>query len=57
MLPSTYGGQAVSVKQVYSIAVVARSKLGTAANEAEHNLRVLVGHANLLDGERSVVEN
>jgi hypothetical protein len=43
----------VDVECVYSIALVARAKLGAAASEGDHELRVLVGHANILDGEIS----
>ena len=39
----------MSLTQTYYVASTARSKLGREANRADHNLRVLVGHANLLD--------
>lgn len=35
---------------IYKVATIAREKLGHAADEADHNLRFIVGHANLLDG-------
>lgn len=40
----------MSLTQVYGVASTARSKLGREASRADHNLRRLVGHANLLDG-------
>jgi len=39
----------MSLTQTYYVASTARSKLGREANRADHNLRLLVGHANLLD--------
>lgn len=39
----------MSLTQTYYIASTARSKLGREAQQADHNLRRLVGHANLLD--------
>ncbi|PSN66943.1 hypothetical protein BS50DRAFT_573729 [Corynespora cassiicola Philippines] len=42
--------QKMSLTQTYYIAASARSKLGKEASRADHNLRLLVGHANLLDG-------
>lgn len=39
----------MSLTQTYYIAASARSKLGKEACRADHNLRLLVGHANLLD--------
>jgi hypothetical protein len=41
--------QKMSLTQTYYIAASARSKLGKEACRADHNLRLLVGHANLLD--------
>ena len=41
--------QKMSLTQTYFVASSARSKLGREANRADHNLRRLVGHANLLD--------
>lgn len=39
----------LSQTQAYKVATIARIKLSAAADEADHNLRVCVGHANLLD--------
>lgn len=39
----------MSVTQVYSLAHTARAKLWTEASRADHNLRLLIGHANVLD--------
>jgi len=39
----------MSLTQTYYIAASARSKLGREANRPDHDLRLLVGHANLLD--------
>jgi len=39
----------MSLTQTYYIAASARSKLGKEASRADHDLRLLVGHANLLD--------
>ena len=41
--------QKMSLSQTYFIASSARNKLGREASKADHNLRLLVGHANLLD--------
>ncbi|KAK5132799.1 hypothetical protein LTR08_008600 [Meristemomyces frigidus] len=41
--------QKMSLTQTYYVASTARSKLGREASRADHDLRVLVGHANLLD--------
>ncbi|KAK3064691.1 hypothetical protein LTS18_004853, partial [Coniosporium uncinatum] len=41
--------QKMSLTQTYFIASSARSKLGKEAMKPDHNLRLLVGHANLLD--------
>ncbi|KAK5118054.1 hypothetical protein LTR62_004100 [Meristemomyces frigidus] len=41
--------QRMSLTQTYYVASTARSKLGREAQKADHNLRLLVGHANLLD--------
>lgn len=41
--------QKMSLTQTYYVASTARSKLGQEAGRADHNLRLLVGHANLLD--------
>lgn len=39
----------MSLTQTYYIASAARTKLGREAGKSDHNLRRLVGHANLLD--------
>ena len=39
----------MSVTQTYYLAHTARDKLSSEAARADHNLRLLVGHANLLD--------
>jgi hypothetical protein len=39
----------MSLSQTYHVASTARAKLGREACRADHNLRRLVGHANLLD--------
>ena len=41
--------QKMSLSQTYFIASSARKKLGKEASKPDHNLRLLVGHANLLD--------
>lgn len=41
--------QKMSLTQTYYVASTARSKLGREAGRGDHNLRRLVGHANLLD--------
>jgi hypothetical protein len=41
--------QKMSLSQTYRVASFARSKLGKEASRPDHNLRLLVGHANLLD--------
>jgi hypothetical protein len=41
--------QKMSVTQTYYLAHTARGKLSSEAARADHNLRLLVGHANLLD--------
>ncbi|KAI1505423.1 hypothetical protein F5X99DRAFT_367929 [Biscogniauxia marginata] len=41
--------KAMSVTQTYFLAHKARAKLSTEAARPDHNLRLLVGHANLLD--------
>ncbi|KAL8766657.1 MAG: hypothetical protein Q9209_006640 [Squamulea sp. 1 TL-2023] len=42
--------QKMSLTQTYYLAHTARGKLSKEAAQADHNLRRLVGHANLLDG-------
>lgn len=39
----------MSITQTYFLAHTARGKLSSEASRADHNLRLLVGHANLLD--------
>jgi len=41
--------QKMSLSQTYRVASFARAKLGKEASRGDHNLRLLVGHANLLD--------
>lgn len=41
--------QKMSLTQTYYVASTARTKLGREARNSDHNLRRLVGHANLLD--------
>lgn len=41
--------QRMSLTMTYSVASTARTKLGREAQRADHDLRLLVGHANLLD--------
>ncbi|KAK1824669.1 hypothetical protein LTR12_000994 [Friedmanniomyces endolithicus] len=41
--------QKMSLTSIYYTASTARTKLGREANRSDHNLRRLVGHANLLD--------
>ncbi|KAI1149419.1 hypothetical protein F4825DRAFT_52046 [Nemania diffusa] len=49
--PSPYQPQrkSMSITQTYFLAHKARAKLSTEAARPDHNLRLLVGHANLLD--------
>jgi len=47
--PPPFKKQKMSLTQTYYIAASARSKLGREACRADHDLRLLVGHANLLD--------
>lgn len=42
--------QKMSLTQTYYVAHTARAKLSKEAARGDHNLRLLVGHANLLDG-------
>ena len=42
--------QKMSITQTYMLATVARRQLQKEAARADHDLRLLVGHANLLDG-------
>jgi len=48
-LPPAKKQKKMSLTQTYFVASTARSKLGREASKADHNLRRLVGHANLLD--------
>lgn len=47
--PTSLKRKAMSLTQTYYLAHTARGKLSTEAARADHNLRLLVGHANLLD--------
>lgn len=47
--PSVLGGKIMVITQQYYLAHTARDKLSTAASRPDHDLRLLVGHANLLD--------
>ncbi|PHH50474.1 hypothetical protein CFIMG_007407RA00001 [Ceratocystis fimbriata CBS 114723] len=47
--PVSVNRSTMSMTQTYYLAHRARSKLGAEASRSDHNLRVLVGHANLLD--------
>ncbi|MCJ1290254.1 hypothetical protein MMC34_001790 [Xylographa carneopallida] len=49
-VPSPQKRQKMSLTQTYYLAHTARAKLSKEAARADHNLRLLVGHANLLDG-------
>ncbi len=42
--------QAITITQIHEVASLARDKLSAAAEAADHDLRLLVGHANFLDG-------
>ena len=48
--PSSAKKQKMSLTQTYYLAHTARGKLSKEAARADHDLRLLVGHANLLDG-------
>jgi hypothetical protein len=48
-IPPPQKKQKMSLTQTYYIASSARAKLGKEACRPDHNLRLLVGHANLLD--------
>ncbi len=50
ILPSSAKKQKMSLTQTYYLAHTARGKLSKEAARADHELRLLVGHANLLDG-------
>ncbi|KAI0166361.1 hypothetical protein GGR57DRAFT_23087 [Xylariaceae sp. FL1272] len=47
--PYSPAKKAMSITQTYFLAHKARAKLSTEAARPDHNLRLLVGHANLLD--------
>ncbi|KAI1826215.1 hypothetical protein F4861DRAFT_498485 [Xylaria intraflava] len=47
--PRPQAKKAMSITQTYFLAHKARAKLSTEAARPDHNLRLLVGHANLLD--------
>ncbi|WEW59788.1 hypothetical protein PRK78_005268 [Emydomyces testavorans] len=47
--PSTRKPKKMSITQTYFLAHTARAKLSREAARPDHNLRLLVGHANLLD--------
>lgn len=47
--PSSLPAKKMSVTQTYYLAHKARAKLSREAAQPDHNLRLLVGHANLLD--------
>jgi hypothetical protein len=49
--------QKMSLTQTYYVASVARSKLGKEASRPDHNLRLLVGTANLLDSLMIELQN
>lgn len=48
--PFSLKRKTMSVTQTYFLAHKARAKLAREASRADHDLRLLVGHANLLDG-------
>lgn len=48
--PFSLKKKTMSVTQTYFLAHKARAKLAREASRADHDLRLLVGHANLLDG-------
>jgi hypothetical protein len=47
--PFSLKNKTMSITQTYYLAHKARAKLSTEASRSDHNLRLLVGHANLLD--------
>ncbi|TPX18520.1 uncharacterized protein E0L32_011558 [Thyridium curvatum] len=49
LLASQYKRKTMSITQTYYLAHKARGKLSSEAARPDHNLRLLVGHANLLD--------
>lgn len=48
-LTSARQRKTISLTETYSVATTCRSKLGKEAGRADHELRRLVGHANMLD--------
>ncbi|KAL2107523.1 hypothetical protein VUR80DRAFT_5117 [Thermomyces stellatus] len=48
--PFSLNKKTMSITQTYFLAHKARAKLAKEASRADHDLRLLVGHANLLDG-------
>lgn len=50
MFQLAFEKRSITATQVYRVGLIARKKLAAAASETEHNLRLLVGHANFLDG-------
>lgn len=49
LLASPFKRKTMSITQTYYLAHKARAKLSSEAGRPDHNLRLLVGHANLLD--------
>jgi len=49
LLASPFKKKTMSITQTYYLAHKARAKLSSEASRPDHNLRLLVGHANLLD--------
>jgi len=49
LLPSSFHKKTMSITQTYYLAHKARAKLSSEAGRPDHNLRLLVGHANMLD--------
>jgi hypothetical protein len=49
LLPSSFQRKTMSITQTYYLAHKARAKLSSEAGRPDHNLRLLVGHANMLD--------
>src|ERR1700733_3561749 len=47
--PAPWSKKTMSITQTYYLAHKARAKLAFEAGRSDHNLRLLVGHANLLD--------
>ena len=49
LVASPFKRKTMSITQTYYLAHKARSKLSSEASRPDHNLRLLVGHANMLD--------